>query len=642
MRRNKYWHSWIVCLGLLVINTIVYSNTLHSPFVFDDKDNIVNNSFIRLNELSFQNLSDAAFKSNLPTRPVANISFALNYYLGGYQVWGYHLVNISIHLMTAIVLFYLFRITIILSAREDPIECMKSNTDSVLTKQQVSNHIYNPGQTGSVSINWVPFMASLLWMVHPVHTQAVTYIVQRMTSLAAMFFILSVFFYAKGRIAQINKKDCRLFFAGCLISGLLAMGSKEIAAMLPVFILLYEWYFFQNLSFAWLRRNIVIFIIVILFIGLLSFIYLGENPIHRILSFYAKRDFTMTQRIYTQFRVVIFYVGLLIYPHPSRLSLEHDFPISSSLLDPISTLLSMGLIMSVLLLSIKYAKKEKILSFGIFWFIGNLLIESSVIGLEIIFEHRLYLSSMFISLAVVYLIFRAMKSGRLAYIFLVSVVLIFSVWSHQRNNVWKDAITFWQDSTSKSPNKSRPHNNLGIALAEKGQPFEAITQYQMALAINPNYVSARMNLGYELFSLGKANEAIAHYKKVLSIKPDHFYAHFYLGRALILLGKYEEAAEHYSKALASNPKSADVYNNMGNLFLIRGDFKKAAEYYQKAIQLDSQHTKAFNGLGSVLTKIGKFDEAAILFKEALRINPDDEAAKTNLDLLLNRKTNQSQ
>ncbi len=628
-------------LCLLIINVIVYSNTLHSPFVFDDEDNIVNNSFIRMKELSFQTLSDAAFKSILSKRPVANISFALNYYLGGYHAWGYHLVNIAIHLITAIILFYLFRITIILSGKDGSIECMNPNTGSILTEQQPGNHNYNR-VTGSYLTDWAPLLAALLWMVHPAQTQAVTYIVQRMTSLSAMFFVLTIFCYAQGRLAQISKRSSWFFFAVSFVSGLLAMGSKEIAATLPFFILLYEWYFFQNLRFTWVKRNLLLFAGVFLFIGTLSYIYLGESPIHRILLSYADRDFTMAQRVYTQFRVVVFYAGLLICPHPSRLSLDHDFPVSSSLLDPITTLLSMGLIISILLLSIIYAKKEKILSFGIFWFIGNLFIESSVIGLEIIFEHRLYLPSMFIILAAVCSIFRVIKSGRLAFIFLVSVALIFSLWTYQRNSVWKDEITLLKDSAEKAPKKARPHYNLGIALAEKGRSLEAIRQYRMALAINPNYASVHTNLGIELFNMGKIDEAIAHYERALSIKPDFFYAHLNLGRTLAFLGKYEQAAVHYSKALEANPKSADAYNNMANLFLKKGELKKAAEYYKKAIQLNSKHAAAFNGLGLALTKIGRFDEATVLFKEALRINPDYADAKSNLNIMLNRKANHSQ
>ena len=167
---------------------------------------------------------------------------------------------------------------------------------------------------------------------------------------------------------------------------LLAVGSKENAVTLPFFILLYEWYFFQNLANDWLKRRLSVIIGVLVFSALLSFLFLGPNPLETIMAGCEDRTFTLTERFLTQFRVVIHYISLLVYPHPSRLNLEHDFALSYSLFYPITTLFSIGAIIALLGLAIYLAKKKRLISFCILWFLGNLIIESSIIGLEIIFE----------------------------------------------------------------------------------------------------------------------------------------------------------------------------------------------------------------------------------------------------------------
>jgi hypothetical protein len=144
-------------------------------------------------------------------------------------------------------------------------------------------------------------------------------------------------------------------------------------------------------------------------LAIVALMYLGTHPVEKILSGYKARDFTPAQRVLTQFRVVIFYITLLIFPHPSRLNLDHDFPISNSLIDPVTTILSIGVIVGLMGLAIYKGKKERLLSFCILWFLANLVIESSVIGLEIIFEHRMYLPFMLLSLMAVTLAYRYIK-----------------------------------------------------------------------------------------------------------------------------------------------------------------------------------------------------------------------------------------
>ena len=158
-----------------------------------------------------------------------------------------------------------------------------------------------------------PFFTVFIWLVHPVQTQSVTYVVQRMNAMAAMFYVMSFLLYVKARLAE-GKQKRWLLFLGCILAGILALGSKEIAATLPFFIFLYEWYFFQDLSLIWLKRHFFAIIGISTLFIIVLFMYMGKHPIAFILSGYQIRDFTLMERVLTEFRVVIFYMSLLIFP----------------------------------------------------------------------------------------------------------------------------------------------------------------------------------------------------------------------------------------------------------------------------------------------------------------------------------------
>ena len=387
-----------------------------------------------------------------------------------------------------------------------------------------------------------------------------TYIVQRMNSMAAMFYILSMLLYIKGRVTRIDSGDtarapiCNpvrnprtnlksiLFFAGSLLSGLLAMGSKEIAITLPFFIWLYEWYFFQDLSMAWLKRKAPVLGLGLMLLILVMLLYLGEDPVAKILSRYTTRDFTPEQRMLTEARVVIFYITLLIFPHPSRMNLEHDFTLSHSPTDPVITLFCLAGIAALLLVAVYSSKKHRLLSFGILWFLGNLVLESSIIGLEIIFEHRLYLPSMMVCAALPFLVYRHINNRVLAGGLLLLFILVLSIWTYDRNRVWKDEVTLLRDCIQKSPDKERPYIALGSALFNIGEKEEAIQHLSRALTLNPHYPAAHNNMGVMLISQGKIDAAIQHFERAIELKP-----------------RYGDARRNLKNALNEKDRIKNVY-----------------------------------------------------------------------------------
>ena len=601
-----------VLLLFIILGSVIYSNTLEVPFTFDDLSRIQENPYIRINELTIDNLVQAMFnKQSSANRPLGNLSFALNYYFHQFNLKGYHIFNIIIHLLTAYFLYFFFK--------------------STLRIPLLSTKYRHPEA--------IALFTALVWLVYPLHTQSVTYIVQRLNSLAAMFYVLSLLLYVKGRLAE-GKRNTWLWFAGSALSGILALGSKQNAAMLPFFILLYEWYFFQDIDRDWLKRNLKYICGVAALFCLVTLFYLGTNPIEKLNSIndFAHNEFTLTERILTQFRVVIYYLSLLAYPHPSRLNLDYDFLLSHSLVDPISTLLCLGLIIGFIGLAIFMAKKERLLSFCILWFFGNLVIESSVIPLAIIYEHRTYLPSMLICLLAVALGYRFIKFKWLGISLVCIVVTVFSFWTYQRNIVWSDPIAFWSDCAKKSPLKARPHNNLGQVLADQGHFAEAVKHYSEALRINPDYAEAHNNLGIALKTQGKISEAISHYNEALRIDPNFVAAHNNLGNALIIQqGVTAKAISHFKEALRLNPKFAEAYSSLSVALIRKGNIDEAIDILKKALQINPHIAATYVNLGGALMLHDKSDEALIYFNKALQINPNLSEAHVNLGIILYNK-----
>lgn len=570
MLRPKHRFTEFLALALLVLAAfVVYSNTFEAPFVFDDRSNILENQFIRVQSLSPQELIRAAFASPIPTRPLPNASFALNHYFHGYRVAGYHLVNILIHISTGLILYFLVKATIYLT-----------------------NH-----RTENESDKWIAFFTALLWLVHPLHTQSVTYIVQRMNSLAAMFYILSLLLYAKGRSAE-NKKTGYALFVGCFLSGLLALCSKENAASLFIFLFLYEWYFFQNAGRFWLRgklkdhpdqgrKHLVIILVCTTIAAITSLII---HPIGGILSAFQYRPFTLYERLITESRVVVYYLSQLFFPHPSRLNLVHDFSLSTSILDPPTTLLSLFFLSGLATAAILYSKKQRLISFCILWFLGNLVIESSVIGLEIIFEHRTYLPSMMIIFMIVFLVYQ-LPCKKIGVSLLICSALALSFWTYERNIVWKSAVTLWGDCVNKSPALIRPHNNLGLTLAREGRYAEAADHFSEALRIKPGYIDARVSLGVSLKRQGKIREAEKQFDLILKNDPEHPKAHNNLGIIMKMKGRLPDAINHYRKALRADPGYAKAHTNLANALTLQGNVKEAIIHYNEAALINS----TFNG-----------------------------------------------
>lgn len=529
---SKFLPLQVICILFFGIAT--YFGTLNHSFHFDDWPNIENNPSIQISELSYDSLRSVS-ETFLTNRPVAYISFALNYYFHGLDVTGYHLVNVFIHLLTGILLYYFVHITFRLSGCQD---------DYVQTR-------------------YIPFFVALIWLIHPLQVQSVTYIVQRMNSMGAMFYIMAILCYVKARITPNKMLKAFSFFAS-LLAAMLAFGSKENTLTLPLFIALYESYFLHSFNKKVARKHIfwmMIYFGILLFISY-HFLLKDISLPGLFSSRYDYRTFSLGERLLTEPRVVLHYISLLIFPYPGRLNLDYNFPLSHSLFSPLPTLGAISVLAGLLCLALFISTpKNRLYSFCILWFFGNLIIESSFIALEIAYEHRLYLPSMMGVFLLVLIFHQVTKKKTVMVVSLALLVFVFSYWTCQRNKVWQNDITLWSDSFIKSPDKSRVNQNLGLAYFLQERFDDALPYFHRALNLyfeeikSQNKISGRetslhlRNLAKTYKAKGNYGQAIKYYEMALK----YFYfdaeSHFRLGECYESIKNLDKAVYQYGIAL---------------------------------------------------------------------------------------------
>ena len=592
--KNNTFLLLLVLLPLLVSS--LYFPALHGPFVFDDTNNIEQYPAVHMKKLSFPALKKAALRP----RPVAMLSFALDYYLHGLSPFWFRITNLLIHICTAMVLYVVLSITINL----------------LFDKNEVPKY------------RWIPLISTILWAIHPIQVQSVTYIVQRMNTLAGLFLLLSLLSYIRSRLLKSNTQKALLAFS-CLLSGLLALGSKPNAAVLPILIILYEWIFLQKSSWKWIGRYLPLLLGTLVVLLALSWYFLDGAPLAKLNSWYAKNDFTPTQRVMTEFRVVILYLSLMAFPHPARLNIDHDILLSTSLTAPSSTVLSLAVIISLLLVGIFTARKLPMLAFGILWFFINLVIESTVIPLDFIFEHRNYIPSMMLIPGIVFCLMRFLKRDTVI-IILTVLLTLWSTWTYDRNSVWKSGIALWQDSAEKSPNKPRPHESLAYYLEKEGRDSEALQHYVRVAELTPNNPTAWNNVGNLYMKTGQFHAALTSYSTALKLRPNYKDAHNNIGNALSRLRQFDEAVTHYEKTLQLDPNFAKVHTNLANSLAGLGKVEEAMQHYDRAIELAGNNMEARYNRSILLLRLNRFSEAEQALQEVVKYKVKFKEAYNNL------------
>jgi protein O-mannosyl-transferase len=536
-----WWPSLLVAAGTV----LAYANALDGAFLFDDFGAIVDNPGLR--------------QPGLPAtwwspRWVGDLTFALNFKLGGLEVLGYHLVNLVIHVANGLLVFALARTILRTPALRE-------------------------AAAGPLLRRHLPLVAATLFALHPMATQAVTYVVQRYASLATLFFLVALLLHLRARLALEEGGRARAGaaagFALAVLAAACAMKTKEIAFTLPVVALGLELLCFQGP----LGRRALLLGPLAATALLVPLAHLGAEPAARLGRALAETD-TIPRGIYllTQARVVVTYLRLLFLPVGQHL--DRDFPLSASILDP-AVLLSLGLLAALLWLALwrlaaarRAGRAAGVLAFlGVGWFFVTLSVESSVLPIrDVFFEHRVYLPSVGWAIAVGTALLVGLERLRLglapglqvgALVLVVGAPL--GAATHARNHVWKDELSLWGESVARSPGKARPHHALGVALANAGRVPEAIEQYQLALRLKLGYPEALVNLGDAYRAIGREEDALRIYQQTVLVAPTVPEAHNNLGAMYEARGRLAEALGCYREALRLDPRQAHARRNLARL-----------------------------------------------------------------------------
>jgi hypothetical protein len=561
------------CL-IVVFALIAYSNSFSVPFVFDDHPIIRDNLLIQ--DLKFFVYPSLAKVSPLyyylKLRYVSLLSFAINYQLNGLNVEGYHITNLAIHIFNGFLVFLLITLTF-----ETP-----SLKDSSLKDR----------------VPLIALFTSLLFVVHPVQIQAVTYVVQRYMSLGSLFYLLSLVVFIKWRLVSLEASRLKFKDLGTIKFGvylfslfiaLLGMMTKENVFTLPFAIALYEILFFQE---KWYKRLLFLipFFLVTLVIPL-GFIDLVNihKPLNEILASVSRKSYITTKvsrwdYLLTEFVVIVTYLRLLILP--INQNVDYDYPIYHSFFNPqvlFSFLFLVSIVGLAFFLIYRYRNKvpaTRLISYGILWFFLTLAVESSFMPMvDVINEHRLYLPVVGALMAFTtsaFLLARhwEIQRPRLAkgvLPVLIGFVVIFTGATYKRNQVWQSPETLWKDVLKKSPNKARPYNELAVYLNRQEKYAEAIPYFKKAIELSPGYSYPYLNMGVSYMNLGQADKAMEMYKKAVKIRPDLGQAYNNIGVLYMKQGKVQKAKKMYQKALQVNPNSATARQN---LKAIEGEEKK--------------------------------------------------------------------
>lgn len=618
---NKYAFAFI---SLFIILLIIYSNSFQGTFQFDDTINIVQNKNIFLESFDWPHIKSTFYgvEGKKIDRPLAFLSFAFNYHIHKLDVFGYHVVNFAIHYLAAVFLFlFLFRTLNLPKLRQ---------------------------QYGHISYS-VALLSAILWATSPVQVTAVTYIVQRMASMAGLFYIMSMFFYLKGRTADQPWRS--IFYWGfCIVSALLSFGSKENAVLLPISIWLYDLLLIQGVTRENLIKNLKIFVPLALIFAAIGFWYVN---IEHILSgdAYSNRPFTLAERLLTEPRVVIFYISLLLYPISSRLTLIHDIPLSTSLLSPWSTLPAIALIVSLIAVAVYFSKRKPFIAFCILFFFLNHLIESTFIPLELIYEHRNYIPSMFffapIAIFILYSIDYFSYKKTIQFIIVAVITFLIVAQGHTvfiRNGLFAHPVLLWTDNVLKTPTLSRTYNNLGAEYWKLGYFEKAYEQYLKARSLDrqTNYTNRGVNLyNFGMYNLNitkQYDKALGFYQKAIKIYPGFWPSYHDAAVCYIRKGDLAEAGRRLVEALSLWPDNAQMRHTLGFVLLKSGKYDDAIKQARQALSFNPELFNSFSILGEAYRKKGNFNMAIFNWNKYLERNPND--LEGNLALIeLYYKTN---
>lgn len=593
------------CL-IVVAAIVVYQNSLGGEFVFDDAAAVIENTSIQHLWPIWQAFCPPKTGAPVTGRPFLNFTFALNYAVGGNQPLGYHVLNLVIHLCNGLLLFGIVGRTLRL-----PDECDRWAAATLLA-----------------------FAVALLWAVHPLQTESVTYVSQRAESLVGFFYLLTLYCFLRGATSLRSIA----WYAATVVACLFGMASKEVMVTAPVLVLLFDRTFVAG-SFreAWRRRWGVYGAMAGTWLLLGWLVLSAEN---RGGSAGLGSGMSCWAYLGTQFGAIVRYLRLSVWPHPLIFDYGMGTARTASEIVPYAVVVVI-LVLGTLLTLWRWPK----VGFLAAWFFVILAPTSSIVPVatQTIAEHRTYLPLAGVLAGMVFggyaLGRRWVADGRLspraAFAAGVGILTVAAVacggLTIARNVDYETELAIWKDAAQKAPNNARAQSNYGVRL---GQGDESIAIYRKAIQLDPSYMLAHYNLANALSSRSEFDEAIREYEVALELAPDYFIARHNLASTLARAGRREEAIEQFRKVLQLRPDDPEAQYQLAINLAACGRKQDAVAAYRRALELKPENAGAHHNLAIVLASLSQFREAALQYREALRLRPNFVEACNNLALLL--------
>lgn len=576
-----------------------YHGSFGGAFVFDDLPRIVENPHIRRAWPPWEAMTDTS-------RPLVQLSFALNYALGGLDVRGYHAVNLIIHVLAVLALFGVVRRTL---ARSVFPASIRSAAPALA------------------------LASALVWAVHPLQTQAVTYVVQRSESLMSLCYLLVLYCFIRG----VDSPAPGRWYGLALASAVLGATCKPVIATAPLLVALYDRIFVARSARELLARRWP------LYLGLAGIWPLVGLVLARGAADWSNSaglsfaSITPAQYAATEPGVVIHYLGLVLWPH--SLVLDYGWPVAETARDVVPAAVLIGALLGATLWALQ---RWPGVGFFAAWFFLVLLPSSSAIPIaDTAFEHRMYLPLAGVVVLVVlgaHAAFRRLPggggvAGTAALVVAAGALTALTV---RRNLDYRSELAIWTDTVAKRPANARAHQDLAVVLDREGRLAEAIAEYEQALRLRPSYADALSSLGWAVYRRGEAERAVGYYRAALEADPWHAGTHTNLGVALADQGKTAQAVAEFTVALGASPGSPEAHYNLGVALAGEGRLAEAADHERAALASRPDYAEAHANLGAVLARQGQLAAAIPQLLAAVRLKPGYADAEYNLGIALAR------
>jgi len=595
----------LIPLLIVIAGLWAYHNSFQGPFIFDDLPSIPENRHIH-HLWPLGTAMSAPPSSPVAGRPVVCLTLALNYALGGLNVWGYHALNLAVHILSALVLFGILRRTF--EGRE-------------LRERFGANAA------------WLAGAIALIWEVHPLQTESVTYIVQRTESLMSLFMLLTLYCVIRSE----ESANVRSWQEVAVVSCAVGMGCKEVMVVAPLTVLLYDRVFLAS-SFRdlWRRRGAMYIGLAATWLILAALVALTTREMTGL----GMREIAPWGYLKTEAGVIVHYLRLCFWPRP--LAIDYfDWPISQSWTD----CLVPGLFVLVLLGATVLAFRSRPwLGFLGAWFFLILAPTSSILPSlgEVAAERRMYLPLAAVVSLVVgggWRVLDCIMDGRSdaravrwwGRIALVAAVLGQGWMTIQRNEDYRSDVAIWSDVVAHRPQNTRALINLGTVLAGRGRTVEALALYRKALQLDPTNSDAHFNLGVTLAGRNELDEALVHLNEAARLVPESAIVQYHLGLVLAQKGDLSAASRRLTESLRFDPRNATAHNALGVVLARQGQPAEAEKEFASAVKLQPEFAEAHANLGLAFAQLGRMKDAVRQWEIAVQLDPKQEGARRAIE-----------